>query len=120
MLPPRNAAIEASQRVPSAGGPLSRLPSHAAGLTPRSGAPAGGGGAAGAGTGLPGGRQVHWRRADGGGRHGAPGGFQARLAATGQPDLDRRIRFSRRADELGIDSLLTDFGWSKPDPLILA
>src|SRR5438874_2713689 len=65
-------------------------------------------------------RKFHWRLTQGGERHGASRGFQASLADTGKPDLEQRIRFCRRAEELGIDSLLTDFGWSKPDPMILA
>ena len=64
--------------------------------------------------------KFHWRLTQGGERHGASRGFQAGLAETGLPDLDQRIRFCRRAEELGIDSLLTDFGWSKPDPMFLA
>jgi alkanesulfonate monooxygenase len=64
-------------------------------------------------------RKFHWRLTQGGERHGASRGFQASLADTGKPDLEQRIRFCRRAEELGIDSLLTDFGWSKPDPMIL-
>jgi len=39
---------------------------------------------------------------------------------TGLPDLGAQIRFCRTAEECGIDSLLTDFGFSKPDPTLLA
>jgi alkanesulfonate monooxygenase len=38
----------------------------------------------------------------------------------GLPDLDRQIQFCRQAEQYGIDSLLTDFGIAKPDPLLLA
>jgi alkanesulfonate monooxygenase len=39
--------------------------------------------------------------------------------ATGLPDLEAQISFCRSAQEAGIDSLLTDFGFSKPDPILL-
>jgi alkanesulfonate monooxygenase len=45
---------------------------------------------------------------------------QNSLAETGLPDLDAQIHFARMAEESGIDSLLIDFGWSKPDPILLA
>jgi alkanesulfonate monooxygenase len=64
--------------------------------------------------------KFHWRLTQGGERHGASRGHQASLGETGLPDLGQRIRFCKRAEELGIDSLLTDFGWSKPDPMFLA
>jgi len=64
--------------------------------------------------------KFHWRLTQGGERHGASRGFQASLGETGMPDLEQRIRFCKRAEELGIHSLLTDFGWSKPDPMFLA
>src|SRR5262245_15917241 len=37
----------------------------------------------------------------------------------GQPDLTTQTHFCRRAEECGIDSVLTDFGKSKPDPMLL-
>lgn len=42
------------------------------------------------------------------------------LAQTGLPDPDHQIQFCRRAESLGIDGLLTDFGAAKPDPIVLA
>jgi alkanesulfonate monooxygenase len=45
---------------------------------------------------------------------------QNSLVDTGRPDLDAQIHFARAAEEQGIDSLLIDFGWSKPDPILLA
>jgi alkanesulfonate monooxygenase len=39
---------------------------------------------------------------------------------TGLPDLEAQIKFCRCAEESGIDALLTDFGFSKPDPILLA
>ena len=38
----------------------------------------------------------------------------------GMPDLAAQISFCKRAEEAGIDSLLTDFGYGKPDPMLLA
>ena len=64
--------------------------------------------------------KFHWRLAQGGERQGASRGHQDSLAATGLPDLEHRLRFCRRAEELGIDSLLTAFDWSRPDPILLA
>src|SRR5438132_1043841 len=52
-------------------------------------------------------RKFHWRLTQGGERHGASRGFQASLADTGKPDLDQRIRFCRRAEELGINTPFT-------------
>jgi alkanesulfonate monooxygenase len=39
---------------------------------------------------------------------------------TGLPDLEAQTGFCRCAEESGIDSLLTDFGFAKPDPILLA
>jgi alkanesulfonate monooxygenase len=39
---------------------------------------------------------------------------------TSLPDLEAQINFCRCAEESGIDSLLTDFGFSKPDSILLA
>ena len=43
-----------------------------------------------------------------------------RRVETGMPELEAQIKFCRRAEESGIDGLLTDFGFSKPDPILLA
>ncbi len=64
--------------------------------------------------------RFHWRLPQGGERPGASRAFQASLAETGLPDLDAQVQFCRIAEEVGIDSLLIDFGWSKPDPILLA
>lgn len=66
------------------------------------------------------GAKFHWRLMQGGETAGASRGHQASLAATGLPDVEEQARFCRIAEDCGIDSLLTDFGWSKPDPLFLA
>ena len=64
--------------------------------------------------------RFHWRLPQGGERPGASRALQASLAETGLPDLDAQVQFCRIAEEIGIDSLLIDFGWSKPDPILLA
>ncbi|HEX5732693.1 MAG TPA: LLM class flavin-dependent oxidoreductase [Blastocatellia bacterium] len=64
--------------------------------------------------------RFHWRLPQGGERPGASRAFQASLTETGLPDLDAQIQFCRAAEENGIESLLIDFGWSKPDPILLA
>src|SRR5712671_4081150 len=45
---------------------------------------------------------------------------KSRAAVTGVPDLDALTAFCRHAEECGIESLLTAFGFHRPDPLILA
>lgn len=64
--------------------------------------------------------KFHWRLAQSGEQAGASRAHQDSLAVTGLPDLEQRLRFCRRAEELGIDSLLTAFDWSRPDPMLLA
>jgi alkanesulfonate monooxygenase len=64
--------------------------------------------------------RFHWRLPQGGERPGASRAFQSSLTETGLPDLDAQRQFCRAAEESGIESLLIDFGWSKPDPILLA
>jgi len=45
---------------------------------------------------------------------------KARGALSGRPDLDALVRFCRRAEECGFESLLTAFSFARPDPLTLA
>lgn len=63
--------------------------------------------------------KFHWRLPYGG---ETSGGTWADKFSTedGMPDLDAQAHFCRRAEECGIDSLLTDFGYGKPDPMLLA
>ncbi|HEU4390524.1 MAG TPA: LLM class flavin-dependent oxidoreductase [Blastocatellia bacterium] len=63
--------------------------------------------------------RFHWRLPQGGERAGVSRGHQAALAQTGLPDIEPQAEFCRAAEESGIDSLLTDFGWSKPDSILL-
>lgn len=64
--------------------------------------------------------KFHWHLPQGGERQGASRAHQDSLAVTGLPDVEHRLRFCRRAEELGIDSLLTAFDWARPDPILLA
>jgi alkanesulfonate monooxygenase len=64
--------------------------------------------------------RFHWRLPHGGETTSTPLSAQTRSTAIGLPDLERQIDFCRQAEQCGIDSLLTDFGFAKPDPLILA
>ena len=64
--------------------------------------------------------RFHWRLPQGGERPNASRAHQASLPETGLPDLDVQVPFVRAAEACGIDSLLLDFGWSKPDPILLA
>jgi alkanesulfonate monooxygenase len=47
-------------------------------------------------------------------------GAQPRAAQSGGFDLDRLAEFCRQAERCGIDSLLTAFGFHRPDPVVLA
>ncbi len=64
--------------------------------------------------------RFHWRLPFGGETSGWARAAQEDLAAIGLPDLDAQIHFCHQAEESGIDSLLTDFGFAKPDPILLA
>ncbi len=64
--------------------------------------------------------RFHWRLPHGGETAGAARIEQANLPAIGLPDLDAQVPFCRQAEECGIDSLLTDFGFAKPDSILLA
>lgn len=64
--------------------------------------------------------KFHWRLLQGGERS-----TQTRIAgssrqSTGLPDLEAQICFCQTAERLGIHGLLTDFGASKPDSIILS
>jgi alkanesulfonate monooxygenase len=63
--------------------------------------------------------RFHWRLPHGGETSGATRAAQTQIAVA-LPDLEGQINFCRRAEECGIDSLLTDFGFAKPDPILLA
>lgn len=61
--------------------------------------------------------RFHWSMSSAGeNRRGA----KARAAVSGIPNLDAHVRFCRIADECGIESLLTAFGFHRADPIVLA
>jgi alkanesulfonate monooxygenase len=63
--------------------------------------------------------RFHWRLPFGGETSVAARAAQDSLPAIGLPDLDAQISFCHSAEQCGIDSLLTDFGFAKPDPILL-
>jgi alkanesulfonate monooxygenase len=60
--------------------------------------------------------RFHWSMSSAGENHR---GAKAR-AAYGLQSLDTLARFCRHAEECGIESLLTAFGFHRPDPIVLA
>ncbi|HYC90758.1 MAG TPA: LLM class flavin-dependent oxidoreductase [Thermoanaerobaculia bacterium] len=57
--------------------------------------------------------RFHWRLPQGGDRPGRPDDCS-------RPDLEEQIPFCRDAEQLGIDSLLVDFGLEKADSIVLS
>ena len=64
--------------------------------------------------------RFHWRLPYAGETTGMAMADQAAASAIGLPDPTAQIEFCRHAEECGIDSLLVDFGFAKPDPMLLA
>lgn len=64
--------------------------------------------------------RFHWRLPYAGETSVIAMGDQSATADIGLPDPEQQIRFCRFAEECGIDSLLLDFGFVKPDPMMLA
>jgi alkanesulfonate monooxygenase len=64
--------------------------------------------------------RIHWRLPQRGEGSGVTRTGQGELAETGLPDLEQQTLFCREAEACGIDSLLVDFGWLKPDSIILS
>jgi alkanesulfonate monooxygenase len=63
------------------------------------------------------GLRFHWSMSSAGETHR---GAKSRAAMSGVPNLDSHVEFCRRAEACGIDSLLTAFGFHRPDPIVLA
>ena len=61
--------------------------------------------------------RFHWSMSSAGDRHR---GATARARQSGVPDLEAHLAFCRRAADCGIESLLTAFGFHRPDPIALA
>ena len=64
--------------------------------------------------------RFHWRLPYGGETSGITRADQSVSPAIGLPDPDAQTDFCRCAEECGIDSLLVDFGFAKPDPMLVA
>jgi alkanesulfonate monooxygenase len=64
--------------------------------------------------------KFHWRLLQGGERSAITRTTGSSETSTGLPDLEAQIDFCRKAEEAGIHGLLTDFGASKPDSILLA
>ena len=64
--------------------------------------------------------RFHWRLLLGGETSGETRATMYSRVETGLPDLEAQINFCRAAEASGIDSLLIDFGASKPDSILLA
>jgi alkanesulfonate monooxygenase len=61
--------------------------------------------------------RFHWSMSSAGENHR---GAKSRAAQSGLPNLDAHVEFCRRASACGIDSLLTAFGFHRPDPIAMA
>jgi alkanesulfonate monooxygenase len=64
--------------------------------------------------------RFHWRLPTGGERAPVSREHQTALRQTGLPDLEAQVPFALAAEACGIDSLLLNFGWAQPDPILLA
>lgn len=63
--------------------------------------------------------RFHWRLLQRGEQSGATRASQSDSLEAGLPDLPAQVDFCRRAEESGIDSLLVDISFAKPDPMML-
>jgi alkanesulfonate monooxygenase len=64
--------------------------------------------------------RFHWRLPYAGETSAIAMADQRSAQAIGLPDPEQQAGFCRRAEESGIDALLVDFGFAKPDPMLLA
>ncbi|HEY6352084.1 MAG TPA: LLM class flavin-dependent oxidoreductase [Candidatus Angelobacter sp.] len=64
--------------------------------------------------------RFHWRLPYAGETTSMAMADQATASAIGLPDPEAQTEFCRHAEGSGIDSLLVDFGFAKPDPMLLA
>src|SRR5580700_2903245 len=61
--------------------------------------------------------RFHWSMSSAGGSHK---GAKARSAQSAIPDLGAHLDYCRIAEQSGIESLLTAFGFHRPEPIALA
>lgn len=64
--------------------------------------------------------RFHWRLPYAGETSAIAMAEQRSAQSIGLPAPEQQIEFCKRAEECGIDSLLVDFGFAKPDPMLLA
>lgn len=64
--------------------------------------------------------RFHWRLPYAGETSALAMADQSSAPVIGMPDPELQAGFCRYAEESGIDSLLVDFGFAKPDPMLLA
>ena len=64
--------------------------------------------------------RFHWRLLQGGEGRGNAGLRQHDNPSTALPDLPAQIEFCRQAEAAGIDSLLVDFSYGKPDSILMS
>jgi alkanesulfonate monooxygenase len=64
--------------------------------------------------------RFHWRLLQRGEQSGVTRTGQAESMEAGLPDLEAQADFCRHAEECGIDSLLVDINFAKPEPMMLA
>lgn len=64
--------------------------------------------------------RFHWRLPQSGEDDKGSRGAASASRDTGVPDLDSLAHFCAAAEASGTDSLLVDFGWAKPDPIVLS
>jgi len=64
--------------------------------------------------------RFHWRLPQTGEEDDGSRGQATASRKTGVPDVDALVHFAKTAEACGIDSLLVDFGWAKPDPITLS
>ena len=64
--------------------------------------------------------RFHWRLIQRGEHGGATRAGQADSTDAGLPDLQAQADFCRQAEESGIESLLVDINFAKPEPMMLA
>jgi len=64
--------------------------------------------------------RFHWRLPYAGEQSALAMADQSSAPAIGLPDPELQATFCRYAEESGIDGLLVDFGFAKPDPMLLA
>lgn len=64
--------------------------------------------------------KIHWRLCQGGDAYNRSRGTMAVDSATALPQIEKQLAFANMAEKLGIDSLLVDFGYNKPDSIVLS